>query len=219
MKYIDGDGVLKNYEKGFSLLREAADLGDKRASAKLGILYFYGKGCKGDYGKAYAHFSNSQNTNFASGFFKGLMEYHGVGTTTDWKMAADSFYSSCGEQADNLFSGQAAICLAHMYAMGIGVERNRKEAKKWFKYGLKTAYPQLAMKAKEPLTERDVAIWRDATGGKSITITPLQWKMAKYIGEEGVFGSGKGKMDLLNKALVTAFQSDVGIWNDVKDEL
>lgn len=195
--YCFGDGCEANSATSFKYA-EKAKFESENARFVLGILNYFGFISDAgeriqDYPKAYAFFSESPNWYLAR-FFKGLMEYHGVGTEKNQEKAADTFYSCCGEMPKgNLPAGRAAICLAHMYANGEGVGINRAEARKWYKYGLKTSYPNLVTEAKKPLTERDVAIWRNDTGGNTITITPFDWRMAKLIGDEGKWGRGRTK--------------------------
>ena len=113
----------------------------------------------------------------------------------------------------NVFAGQAAMCLGQLYYKGLGVSCNYKEAWKWFRYGARTAFPDLVEAAKTPLTREDIA---DFNRRNLISFTPYSWKMAKLYYGKGKEKVGLVEFDLLEQALATYFNPDLWVHTGIK---
>ena len=141
------------------------------------------------------------------------MEFSGEGTGKDELKAANSFYDACKNKPQNdEYAGKAAMCLGQLYYKGQGVSCNYKEAWKWFKYGARTAFPDLVKAAKTPLTREDIA---DFNRNNLISFTPYSWKMAKLYHGKGKFGR-RDEFDLLEQALATYFNPDLWVHTGIK---
>lgn len=109
------------------------------ASMILGLASLFGYKTRNgevasDFRKAYGCFCAASERKQAQ-FFKGLMEYHGVGTRRSAEKAAETFYDCCREKDDVLSAGDAAVCLGYLYYKGEGVSQNLDQAKDWLLWG------------------------------------------------------------------------------------
>ena len=127
--------------------------GDQRkadASMVLGLSYLFGYKTKDgkvapDFPKAYEQFTAAGHHQQAV-FFKGLMEYHGVGTAKSAQKAAETFYECCKGKTKALSVGDAAVCLGYLYYKGEGVAKNYDQAKAWLSWGWKHGHaPKVAV--------------------------------------------------------------------------
>lgn len=213
---ITGRGCEQNTVKGIFHAEKAAN-SSSEANRILGIVYFYGSiikdGVFPDAKKAYEHFCASDDFTLSL-YVKGLLEFYGKGTEKDELKAANSFYDACKKMpSDNKEAGEAAMCLGQLYYKGLGVSCNYEEAWKWFKYGARTAFPDLVKAAKTPLTREDIA---DFNRNNLISFTPYSWKMAKLYHGKGKLNAGVDEFDLLEQALATYFNPDLWVHTGIK---
>ena len=219
-----GDGVSKNDLLSFQYANRAGT-NSPIASLVLGQLYFMGfKDANGNevqnFRKAYSNFCVASAAPLCS-FMKGLMEYHGVGTTRDEVAASSSFQNAlrAGDlHGDDNFCGFSAMCLGDMYLFGNGVERDEQYAWKLFCRGARVAFPKLVAEAKQELTASDIIRFKQTFGDGLTTFTPYSYKMWLLYKGEGDFSHHGAKLDLLEDALHHFFSPD--FWRDYKiDEM
>ena len=93
-----------DYKKAFTLVKKAADNGDKWAQKDLAILYEYGEGVKQDYKKAAEYNQKSADQGVSQAQFNlGLTYEKGQGVKQDYKKAAE-LYQKAADQGDAFFS-------------------------------------------------------------------------------------------------------------------
>lgn len=196
-----------------------------RANGLLGWLYFKGFEDENhrriqDFNKAYKLFSNGEPSEMCY-FFKGLMEYDGVGTEKNYEKAAESFFESCKKKLGGKHEGYAALCLGLQYYTGLGVEENADQCYKWASYGLKTAFPELVAEIKKPLNNEDLNEWKKLGERDKKTFDVASWKRKRLLEkacESVVYYKGPDgrKLDLVARAVSVFLMVD---WDDFKEHL
>lgn len=87
-RYLNGEGVDKDYEKAKYWLEKAADKNHSHALYDLGYMYLYGVGVEKDYLMAYDFFERSKDVGFIPAYFIiGLMYHDGAGVKKNDKKA------------------------------------------------------------------------------------------------------------------------------------
>lgn len=97
-KYLNGEGIEKDYNKAKYYLELAALKNHAHAMYNLGYMYLYGEGVAQDYLMAFDYFQQSAEYNFAPAMYiLGLMYYDGAGVKKNNKKA----YEYCKKSFDN----------------------------------------------------------------------------------------------------------------------
>lgn len=87
-RYLNGEGVEKDYEKAKYWLEIAAEKNHSHALYDLGYIYLYGIGVEKDYLMAYDLFERAKDVGFIPAYFIiGLMYYDGAGVKKNDKKA------------------------------------------------------------------------------------------------------------------------------------
>ena len=143
-----------DYAQAVKWFRLAADQGDARAQANLGIMYANGQGVPQDYVQAVKWYRLAADRGDAKAQFNlGGMCASGHGVPQDYAQAAKWFRLA----ADQGNAG-AQYRLGHMYDLGRGVPKDAVEAHKWFNLA--------AGGASDADTRKRAAKARDAGAGK-----------------------------------------------------
>ena len=218
--YLRGEGCKKDdvtKTKSFVHAKKGLACKDKVyevAACVLGLLYCTGfKDTHGSYQmdayKAYRYFSACESESDAL-FFKGLMEYHGIGTVKNPEKAAETFYAVTKVSDSNFNKGRAQMCLGYIYFRGEGVAKNIDLAWKMLREGVELAYPKLVKAAKEPPTVEDFKRFKrfkDVMGGRTIH-SPFSWKMYNLYKGQSKFNLGGESADILERALNILFAAE-----------
>ena len=216
--YLRGEGCKKDdvtKTKSFVHAKKGLACKDKVyevAACVLGILYCTGfKDTHGSYKmdayQAYRYFSACESESDAL-FFKGLMEYHGIGTVKNPEKAAETFYAVTKVSDSNFNKGRAQMCLGYIYFRGEGVAKNIDLAWKMLREGVELAYPKLVKAAKEPLTVEDFKRFKKDFGNSRSIHSPFSWKMYNLYKGQGKFNLGGGGADILERALTILFAAE-----------
>ncbi len=155
--YFDGFGVKQDYEKAYEIYSYLYGIGDESGASYLGYMHEYGLGVNQDLEKAYMYYSSSKDDLCL--YYLGLMYMHGRYVEADYEKALECFVQSEYDDA-YMYQGllferkrnyaQAFIsyhkgalrfqeeCLfkaAQCLETGLGVEKDKEEAKKLYEYG------------------------------------------------------------------------------------
>ena len=139
--YWDGDAnQQQDKSKAIFYAKKAGRKKTQMAHQVLGLCYLFGAENiqQQNFELAYSELSNATDYYYC-GFLVGLMRYHGVGTKTDKKGAAEMFFSLCKTKNRQETIGMAALCLGYMYVQGEGVGKNVPEGVSWMKWGIKAS--------------------------------------------------------------------------------
>ena len=123
--YDFGVGVEKNYKEAVKWYRKSAEQGDAQAQCNLAIMYDSGKGVRPDSIEAFKWYWKAAEQGVSQAQFNLGAWYE---RAQDYDMAF-ILYKRAAEQGDR----QAQYNVGHMYYYGKGVEKNEKEAVKWYK--------------------------------------------------------------------------------------
>lgn len=105
-KYLNGNGVEKDYKKAKYYLEIAAKKNHSYALYDLGYMYLYGEGVAQDYFKAYEYFERSADYDFPPAYYiMGIMYYDGAGVKQNNKKA----YELCKKAIDKGYKTSAII--------------------------------------------------------------------------------------------------------------
>ena len=112
----------------FNQTQRLANQGIAEAQARLGAMYFEGKGVRQDYSKAAQWLEKAANQGDASAqALLGVMYYSGEGVRQDYAKALE-WYTKAANQGD----ASAQSNLGAMYQIGEGVRLDYAKAKEWF---------------------------------------------------------------------------------------
>ena len=133
--YLDQEG---NEEKAFKLIKESAEKGVAPAQVQLGCLYQYGEGVEKNNEEALKWFRLAAKQQNPSAYvFLGLHYKEG-----EHYEEALKYFLTAAKLGDPI----AMILTAKCYTEGLGVEKNKEEADKWYglaeKSGLKLIRPE-----------------------------------------------------------------------------
>lgn len=119
--YLEGTGVKKDYKEAIKWFKKAANRGDAKAQRALGMMYETGTGFTQDYKEAVKWYRKaaSQGDALATKYLKEIEK----------DKESFEFCLVKAKQGDAEFQ----TTLATYYQDGEGVERNYKEAIKWYK--------------------------------------------------------------------------------------
>ena len=122
-RFLIGKGVAKNESKGFQLIEEAYQSGNKRAISALGLCYLDGLGTTKDPTRAFALFKEGSNASRHAKYLLGRMYLTGNGTEKDPQKGA-----AIVEEVAATGDHHATTYLGQMYANGWGVKVDQKKA-------------------------------------------------------------------------------------------
>jgi TPR repeat protein len=105
MMYLKGRGVASSGLAALRYLQKAADEGDERAIARLGIINYKGEVGDADYEKALALFRRVSGTSVLAQYYLGEMYASGAGVGQDYATAID-WYKKAAEGGFNRASGK-----------------------------------------------------------------------------------------------------------------
>ena len=216
--YLYGEGCKKDDDtmtKSFVHAKKGLVCKDKLyevAACALGVLYCTGfKDTFGNYQmntcQAYKYFSACESDSDAL-FFKGLMEYHGIGTDKNPAKAAETFYAVTKVKSSALNKGRAQMCLGYLYLHGEGIAKNIALAWKMLREGVELAYPKLVKAAKEPPTVADLRRFKEAFGNNSSIHSPFSWKMYNLYKWQCKFSGNGAHVNILEMAFSSLFAAD-----------
>lgn len=114
--YLDGDGVLQDYDEALRYLTRAASAGDALAQNSLGYMYGMGKGVERDYYKAVKWYKEAAMQGYATAQYNmGVMYELGQGVEQDYnkaiewyKKAAAQGYQDAQKNLDRLYENGGA---------------------------------------------------------------------------------------------------------------
>ncbi len=131
--YESGLGVSRDYKEAAKWYRKAAEKGDARAQASLGFLYFNGLGVEKNSLEAIKWTSRAitKKDLRAQKNLEAMIKEDGFGTSREYRKLAREFLVK-----DRQTSSDVLNALGLMYQYGKGVDRNKDEAKKWFKLAI-----------------------------------------------------------------------------------
>jgi TPR repeat protein len=128
VKYLDGDGVLRNDAVAAHWLERAAKAGEPVAQYRLGTLYQRGAGVVKDETKALHWYEAAANQGNRKAMHNlGVFYAEGRGTVQDYDKAASWFL-----RAANMGYLDSQFDLAVLYERGAGVPQNLGDAYKWY---------------------------------------------------------------------------------------
>lgn len=128
VKYLDGDGVVRNEQNAAQWLERAAKAGEPVAEYRLGTLYQRGAGVVQDEAQALHWYEAAANQGNRKAMHNlGVFYAEGRGTTQDYEKAASWFL-----RAANMGYVDSQFDLAVLYERGAGVPQNLSDAYKWY---------------------------------------------------------------------------------------
>ncbi|HHT08532.1 MAG TPA: sel1 repeat family protein [Clostridiales bacterium] len=129
MKYLKGDGVDKDLNKAFLLLKQAAEMDYAPAQYETALCYQFGDGVEKDEEQALAWLQKAAHQNYDKAvFWMGRVHFYGwLGFDFDVKTAREYY-----EKAAELGNVEASIQLGFMYETGQSVERNYDKAREYY---------------------------------------------------------------------------------------
>ncbi len=127
--YLQGEGVLRDYKKAYTLNKKAADKKYPPAQLALGIQYYGGLGVNKSYKKAFNLFKEAAKSgNSSAQLFLGDMYRKGIGVSKSYKKAFNWL-----EKAAKNGESTAQLFLGDMYENGEGINKDQKKAFYWYK--------------------------------------------------------------------------------------
>jgi len=127
MRYRDGRGVERDYEKALQWYRKSADQGDAQGLDNVGFMYLRGWGVPKNPEIAVAFFkAGAKGGNPQAGYNLGESYFSGLGVPQDYDLAMEA-WEAAAEQGH----AQAKWRLAMMAATGEGMARDIATAEEW----------------------------------------------------------------------------------------
>mmetsp|Transcript_11761 Transcript_11761/g.35851 ORF Transcript_11761/g.35851 Transcript_11761/m.35851 type:complete len:935 (-) Transcript_11761:9-2813(-) len=121
-------GVKQNFEKAHEMFSRAAEAGDPRAHAFLGLMYFRAIGVAQDNASAWDHFYQSSLSDDPAGLQGvGIAYRYGVGVEEDHVKAVEHF-----KLAADRGHSEGMYSLGTMYLKGLGVQKSTEDALAYF---------------------------------------------------------------------------------------
>jgi TPR repeat protein len=138
LRYLNGDGVPRDEARGVTLLRPAAEQGNREAQFLLALAYQSGKGVAADDAAAVRWLERAaQNGQNEAQYLLGLRYMRGKGVAADPAQAADWLQKSA-EQGN----AGAQYNLGLAYAGGKGVARDDATALRWLERAAAQGHPE-----------------------------------------------------------------------------
>lgn|GEM_PF-4532230 len=133
VRYLDGDGVLRNEAQAATLLERAAKAGEPIAQYRLGTLFQRGAGVLRDEAQALRWYEAAANQGNRKAMHNlGVFYAEGRGTAQNFEHAAAWFL-----RAANLGYVDSQFDMGVLYERGAGVPQNLGEAYKWYSIAAK----------------------------------------------------------------------------------
>jgi TPR repeat protein len=150
--WIGARGLPRDRNKGYALLKHAADEGDADAMNNIGAFYAIGEGVPCDPAKAMMWYQKAADRNDAGGYYNvGHLYFTGEGVPQDYAMARKYFEKALAMPVDDFHRevhGEAANNLGVMYIDGRGVAKDVSKGIAYYEQaaanGQKTAKVNLA---------------------------------------------------------------------------
>lgn len=121
--------VQKDYLQAEQWYRKAADQGNAKAQANLGVMYANGQGVRQDYAQAVQWYRKAADQGYAVAQYNlGVMYENGQGAPRDYAQA-EQWYRKAAAQGDAV----AQFNLGVMYVNGQGVPRDYAQAERWYR--------------------------------------------------------------------------------------
>lgn len=126
MRYRDGDGIPRDYEKALKWYRRSADTGNAAGMDNVGFMHLKGWGVPVDFNIAAAYFKAAAAENDGQALYNlGNCYFSGQGVEQDYEMAIDSW-----KRASSRGSRNAIWRLATLQAAGEGLKQDWDKAQK-----------------------------------------------------------------------------------------
>ena len=136
LKYYNGEGVTKDYNKAFSYFSQSAEKGYAGGQNWLGALYENGEGTTKDYSKALMWYQKAANQGLANAQYNlADMYYSGKGIEKNYEQAV-LWYQKAAEQGDKKAMNMLGIC----YNSGKGVPKNQEKSFSYYKMSAEKGY-------------------------------------------------------------------------------
>lgn len=133
LEYEKGVIVPRDYSKAFHWLQKGAEAGFGNAQIDLGKYYYRGQGTPKDHQKAmYWYEKAGQQKDNVTQYNLALVYFYGKDVQQDYKKAYDLFLSVAQHEGVTSETQWAEGFLGKMYAYGLGVDKNEREAKRWY---------------------------------------------------------------------------------------
>ena len=150
--YLTENSKLHDYAKAAVWFKKAADQGYAKAEDDLGNLYRFGRGVKQNYGLAaelYKRAADKGHTQAAVDL--GVLYINGQGVSKSQTQAL-ALFKKATDKGDSDASS-AANSIAHLYAAGVQIPRDYKEAYFWCGIAIASGYPAPLI---EPYRDRNI---------------------------------------------------------------
>ena len=138
MQYLNGCGAAFDYPKALALLQQAHRAGNKKSARYLGIIYERGLGVAQDYAQAAAYYQQADPNNDITGQCRLAKLYEqGLGVPRDFARARALYLKHTARQ-DHI-TAPSFQALGDLYRYGLGVNKNPREAQKWYRLAKQSA--------------------------------------------------------------------------------
>ena len=137
-QYLNGCGAAFDYPKALALLQQAHRAGNKKSARYLGIIYERGLGVAQDYAQAAAYYQQADQNNDITGQYRLAKLYEqGLGVPRDFARARALYLKHTARQ-DHI-TAPSFQTLGDLYRYGLGVNKNPREAQKWYRLAKQSA--------------------------------------------------------------------------------
>lgn len=136
LHYLNGEGVVKDVEKGFLLIKKAAEMGFADAYHELGVCYFCGEGTEQDLNAAVRWWAEGA----AAGNLSSMTNL-GLHYTSQSDKKLNEKGIKLLETAAKRGQAEAQCNLGITYWQGQGVEKDEKEGLKWLEKAAEQKLP------------------------------------------------------------------------------
>lgn len=125
----------KKYTEAVPKLRQAAEMGHKKAQYRLGRCYAKGHGVEENDALAFQWYQKSANQDYAKAQYRlGRCYYKGNGTQKNLTLAVTWFTKAAKQE-----NADAQLALGKCYMKGKGVTADEKKARTWIKRAVNNA--------------------------------------------------------------------------------
>ena len=138
VQYLNGCGAAFDYPRALALLQQSYQAGDKKSARYLGIIYERGLGVAQDYAQAAAYYQQADQNNDITGQYRLAKLYEqGLGVPRDFARARALYLKHTARQ-DHI-TAPSFQTLGDLYRYGLGVNKNPREAQKWYRLAKQSA--------------------------------------------------------------------------------
>lgn len=137
--YLNGNfGIAQDCAQALALLQQAHRAGDKKSARYLGVIYERGLGVAQDYAQAAAYYQQANQNNDITGQYRLAKLYEqGLGVPRDFARARALYLKHTARQ-DHI-TAPSFQALGDLYRYGLGVNKNPREAQKWYRLAKQSA--------------------------------------------------------------------------------